>query len=907
MLTIGEPIKPNTGRTFTTITPSCGEGVDFFYERIAGGYALMSMNFTPNDMLLLMFASPDIMEFGGGGTNISEIANITNSRGFLLNIVNNVLNRVLLVDNDEFLYRDEVYIANVLRRMGVTDVNYFLKEATAVIEESKTALRLVEHYSRNADLLRETRIHTGAAAPGGVDGTEGTASVAIRGEREPGADLFSEIFQRHYAGSIFSILQSYGAYETGERVSDALELNASEWVGVWNAVNLFDNRKGFTVSEFSPVHRHYNAYETGVALSPSAEGSEVVGSAVAAALINIAQNALLSRLGRTTHTDAHVRVDVSHVFPVAAGPTLERFRSWHSERVVGVFVERIFERRLSELDRLEEKLLSRIETERAILPPPAMVLREDADSYGERSESALTERIEIRDESHYIRMFSHIKKGRSRIERLMKLAGSATGRDMFRQFIKHTDMSETSSREIREVAMIDHSPGGGRAVGDGEASGDLYRPESNLSELIFDLIERSTAEPIGIEADGGLDTDRVAELYLAQLAGADEEAEGTLGERLKAGLDEYDRKNKEIAEKLANKAETPSGEAETEKPQAPDVERRTAIEALAGLEDSERLLMELRETDAKEKRERPAPELTLLAQLADTDEEVGAAIGERLKTDLDEYDRRNKELARKLAESTQDGPRRYTSEGPQPPGSENRMAIEALAGLEDSGKLLKELREADSTEKRERVAPKLTHLLSSLPPERREIYERLLSETQGMAGGEDGVLRPVSLPELNAEILAAVREHTEAGVHSIEKEIKGGVEVLRDHVARTIERTEIPLRGRKAGDSAHPYEAPRLLHRQEGPAGLSADGLARPESAESVRTDREVTIRENIVREEQLGTEINRAVKDMEVKALRDIDSAISRALAGQMRMIESRIYSGVERKLDMERARRGK
>jgi hypothetical protein len=288
-------------------------------------------------------------------------------------------------------------------------------------------------------------------------------------------------------------------------------------------------------------------------------------------------------------------------------------------------------------------------------------------------------------------------------------------------------------------------------------------------------------------------------------------------------------------------------------------------------------------------------------------EEEASSI-ERMRADLDEYDRRNKEIARRLAERAEAAARRETAKAePQAPASRNRAAVEALAGLENSEKLLRDLRDAGTPRAGGRTTPELTLILSSLPPERREIYERLLLGTPQTTPGEGDGVRSVSIAELNAEIAAAAREAAGAEADRIEREIRDGAEILRDRIERTIDRTERMRRGGQAGGRLPPRETPRLFHRRETQPGLPESGLARPPAGDAVRTNREEMVRESVTREERIDTEINRIVRETETKSMRDIDAAISRALSGRMRAMESRIYSGVERKLDIERARRGK
>jgi hypothetical protein len=506
-------------------------------------------------------------------------------------------------------------------------------------------------------------------------------------------------------------------------------------------------------------------------------------------------------------------VDVENIFPAAAAPTLERFRSWHTQRAGSVYAESVFERRLSELDRIEERLIARIDREQARFASTTLTLTPQAEAEApgsEAGEMVSMEFMAFRDRSSERSLLQRIIQARSSIERLIKLDSSSGGREVFRQFAYHAGVARPAPGEPGDIAAPEGF--GGARTSSGDVGGDAaYPAERNVAALISEVIERSVAEIAGIEA---------AELAL----------DG-------GGLELLD----------ARIPGEPLGRGEGDD-----------------------------------------------------------AAGEKLKSELDEYDRRNREIAKNLAERASGKIRENASKELQAQEAASRTAIDALAGLDNSDKLLKELREAAPPKGGGRMAPEVNLLLASLPPERREVYERLLYHARQGEPGEDGGVRSVSLAELNAEIADATREAAETETRRIEREIRSGTEILRDRIVRTIEQTGQARRDERAVSRVWPRGAPRMLHRREEAPGLPEAGLARPGTAAATLA-KELTIRETSTKEEHIGSESIRAVRETQAKSLRDIDDAISKALAGQIRSIESRIYSGVERKLDIERARRGK
>ncbi|MDR1029175.1 MAG: hypothetical protein LBL63_07125 [Clostridiales Family XIII bacterium] len=1004
MLTIGEPIKLNTGKPFTTFSPLGEAWTDPFFERIAGGYALMAMDFTPKDMLLLMFASPEISEFGGGITNIAEVARISNSRSFLLNIVNNVVNRVLLAEDTYFSYRDELYLSNVLRRIGVTDVNLFLREAFSVMEEGRTVLRLIERYDRNREALRE-RVSREAPQGADIPAAEASGGETANGETPVDKEaFFSEIMHRLGVDRIFSSLQSYGAYAERERVSSVLELNAAEWIGMLNAVRLFDLRREASASAFSPVHRHYNAYETGVAPEPEAAPEAAVGAAVAAAWINLVQNAFLARMIRAAHTDARVHVDVSRALPDAAIGALERFRSWHTERVRDMYAEHAFERRLALLDRLEERLLARADGEETPFTPTSLTLtetvgeapgsaadpsddkpaprrkkrarKEDAAASAEAARRALEE-IRTRDAERARETYAeHIssyklseldrleerlltrmaeegapfaptdltfpetadtttdsggtpekkpaarRRGRPRKDEAPAPQGEtpraskrvrAQDKERMRDTTHTERVSESNRSESERVeehlrtrtrtdgAGVSFVPAervlaGGEAPGGPEPGGTPVAEEaSRRATRYFDMLSRVSLERREIERS----IERIRSM-------TDKESSRVFTDRI-LSAEMFGRTARETARIEPAKDRSGAAKAASGEPGGAPI-------AQSDLRTVDDLLSDAIKRGAEgfalgERAEFPGIETTLPIGREESermDGETDEARSERLKAELDAYDRKNKEAARLLAERA-DRMKREETTPRGASGAGNRAAAEALGGLDDPERFLKELKEAAPEGRGERVAPQeLTLLLSSVAPEYREIYERLLSDMrEGEREGAGGI-RPVSLPDFNAEIAASAREHSAAEIHHIERELRAETKESIERTERVIERAA-PARGARAGEGARIPEPLHLFHRPApSPAGAEA-APAPPPAGDVSRTSDVTTVREIVNRDDRIDTEVNRAIREVRVNNMREIDAAIDKALHDRMRMIEGRVYSGVERKLDMERARRGK
>lgn len=148
MLTIKAPIT-------LTINPSIVRTGENFCQRLTANYQMMSAPLTPEDLLHLVAAPPEIYLAEGGMTSLVNSASIYQNQELKLELVNNVLNRILVSDTYRMTYQDQVFISSTLRRLGVTNVQEFMSQVQALRSETRTRNELISLYWENREQLRE--------------------------------------------------------------------------------------------------------------------------------------------------------------------------------------------------------------------------------------------------------------------------------------------------------------------------------------------------------------------------------------------------------------------------------------------------------------------------------------------------------------------------------------------------------------------------------------------------------------------------------------------------------------------------------------------------------------------------------------------------------------------------------
>ncbi len=205
MLTVKAPIEIKAKTTYMS-TPEA------FYRRITGNYSLMETPVTAEDLLHLSTTPPEIyVQEGEGMTSIltSNTRNETNLQK--VEILNNVLNRIVLSADAHVTYQDRVFITDALYKLGIRDDRRFMKAFYRMAEETRNTNTLINLYLEKGMELREmvesmeTEIRT--------QRTEESTETSTEKENY----LYERIMDRLRTGAIYQIVSNFNrsVEETG--------------------------------------------------------------------------------------------------------------------------------------------------------------------------------------------------------------------------------------------------------------------------------------------------------------------------------------------------------------------------------------------------------------------------------------------------------------------------------------------------------------------------------------------------------------------------------------------------------------------------------------------------------------------------------------------------------------------
>ncbi|WP_155830726.1 hypothetical protein [Butyrivibrio sp. AE3009] len=148
MLTIKAPLEITAKTSYV----KCSEN---FYHRIMGNYSLMETRVDEEDLLHITNTPPEIYVTEGEG--ISSVLNqsVRNENNYnKVEILNNVLNRIVASASVNLTYQDRVFITDSLYRLGIRDDHKFMNAFYEMSQQTRDVNALINLYLEKSENLR---------------------------------------------------------------------------------------------------------------------------------------------------------------------------------------------------------------------------------------------------------------------------------------------------------------------------------------------------------------------------------------------------------------------------------------------------------------------------------------------------------------------------------------------------------------------------------------------------------------------------------------------------------------------------------------------------------------------------------------------------------------------------------
>ena len=350
MLTIHTPIE-------LTVNPSMLHSNDNFTQRLIGNYQIIGNGLEAEDMLHFISQPPEIYLAQGGMTSLIEQQSVVENQNLKLDVINNVMNRIVTADTYQMTYQDQVFIESVLKKMGVTDVRMFLHQVENIRQEIKNVSRLTDLYWSRSELLSRLREYRQVQAEGEQKQQEDEADR----EKEEVLYLHQEIMNRLQTGVIYQEIRNYLSSSANhfQKISKEEMQIGEQTITAQNI--LLNKLKNYTMMEEQPLVYHYlNAYELGDEIRVRENQTRIVNEMVQAVLLNAVHQMYALRTEELSRQD-NVWYQLAGSIYQATENTLQRFLNYQeqhflSEKDADIYSKTVQQYQRNEIQAIEQYL-----------------------------------------------------------------------------------------------------------------------------------------------------------------------------------------------------------------------------------------------------------------------------------------------------------------------------------------------------------------------------------------------------------------------------------------------------------------------------------------------------------------------------------------------------------------------
>lgn len=313
MLILKNPLKLQSVSAFGIYSDNLG-------EKICGNYQTFGASVTGEDLLHMTVQEPDIyIGIKNGGPFLVE-NQIQVDNQVRMELVNRLVNRLMLYSSPQFTYQDEVFVATVLQKLGITDVSEFMQQVKLHMEENALAVSLINRYS---DEGREFSYTVNRLLENTVFDRQ--ALERIRKEYQSEHYLHNDIFRRLMTAECSNTVYCYqNPVQVRERAAGSFQ--AIEWMRQADRIQLSQYRENIYWQANPAVFSSYSGYETKLLTLNELTREKLVermSAAVLENIVSVAGYALQYEYGGT-----NVWKNYDRIFYGSSENVLERFHCY---------------------------------------------------------------------------------------------------------------------------------------------------------------------------------------------------------------------------------------------------------------------------------------------------------------------------------------------------------------------------------------------------------------------------------------------------------------------------------------------------------------------------------------------------------------------------------------------------
>ncbi len=276
MLTISAPIEIKAKSTYL-------KDPEAFYHRIIGNYSLMETSLSREDLLHVTATPPEIYVSEAEGMTSILSRNERNETNInKVDILNNVMNRIVVSADANLTYQDRVFITDALYRLGIRDDRRFMENFYQIAQETRNTNTLINLYLERGERLREV-----------VESIEQSQQRILESqttttERERENYLYNSILERLKTGAVYQIVSNFNrTVEDNEIDQNEYSLSNQTYTAQHILLSVLRERAG--VSTQNLVFLNNNTYEESL-LNEETNLTSVKNEMTSAVLMDLLKN-----------------------------------------------------------------------------------------------------------------------------------------------------------------------------------------------------------------------------------------------------------------------------------------------------------------------------------------------------------------------------------------------------------------------------------------------------------------------------------------------------------------------------------------------------------------------------------------------------------------------------------------
>ena len=287
MLKIRAPIK-------TVSNPDFLDSQEAFCERITANYMQIGQYINEADLLHVVTEPPEIFIMDGGMTSLFSSTNVENTQIAKTQVINNLINRILISADAGLSYQDNVYITNILHKLGVRDEKTFLREVMRLTKESREQHEAVQLYWEHLEELREM-VYEYSAEGGGENRSETVQQM------QPVLHLHEEVNRRLQTAAIYRIIKNFYDNSSSPRNITNESFRIAEQGRMSREMLLTRLREEVRQEPAYLTYRHNNIYEGDEITDNEVTVEEISSRVTSAVLLSVIDNIYDSSYDRIDH------------------------------------------------------------------------------------------------------------------------------------------------------------------------------------------------------------------------------------------------------------------------------------------------------------------------------------------------------------------------------------------------------------------------------------------------------------------------------------------------------------------------------------------------------------------------------------------------------------------------------